>query len=382
MSQITTEEIVFIDDVCDDDVVVDAELVPPSGEPCIACGTPVEAVDRFCTGCGNRQPAASSAGAASEDVAASEQDTLEKYFRCESCGSEVATDPEHRSYVCPFCDSTYVIEIPAGHVGRQRPEFAIGFAVTPAAAQEKFRKWIRSNDWFRPADLHLAQVEGKQRGVYLPFWSFSMLARSRWSTSIGEYWYRTETYHTTDSKGRRVTKTRQVRETEWWPLAGRHHRYYSGYLVSGSRGLPQQEAERIKPFQLPALKRYKPYFLAGWLSEEYSVTRDEALDRCQSLFQQREQGNISDFLPGDTHRSLQIESDFSHVNSDLCLLPVYVLAYRYRGELYRYLINGQTGKEAGDKPVSWRRIGTLAGGLMAAVVVLVIIVLTVGAWLN
>jgi len=72
MSQITTEEIVFIDDVCDDDVVVDAELVPPSGEPCIACGTPVEAVDRFCTGCGNRQPAASSAGAASEDVAASE----------------------------------------------------------------------------------------------------------------------------------------------------------------------------------------------------------------------------------------------------------------------------------------------------------------------
>jgi hypothetical protein len=204
--------------------------------------------------------------------------------------------------------------------------------------------------------LHLAKIEEKLRGVYLPFWSFSMLAQSIWSAKIGEHWYRTETYTTTEN-GKTVTRTRQVRETEWWPLRGRHHRYYSGYLVSGSRGLPQQYAEQIKPFRLEALKRYQPYFLAGWLSEEYSVDRDDALIMCQREFSEREQKNVGSFMPGDTHSSLAVTTDYSEINSDLILLPVYLLSYRYGDKLYRFLLNGQTGKTAGDRPWSSYRIG-------------------------
>ena len=80
--------------------------------------------------------------------------------------------------------------------------------------------------------------------------------------------------------------------------------------------------------------------------------------------------NISRFLPGDTSRDVQVQTTFDHVNSDLCLLPVYVLSYQYGGKLYRFLVNGQTGKWWGEKPVSWRRIGwaIAAGiGLIAAV---------------
>ena len=80
-----------------------------------------------------------------------------------------------------------------------------------------------------------------------------------------------------------MTRTRRVRETEWWNLSGRHHHYYSGYLVSGSRGLSQYDADRIKPFNLPAMKRYQPFFLAGWLSEEYSIAADEALEVAQRV---------------------------------------------------------------------------------------------------
>jgi hypothetical protein len=215
------------------------------------------------------------------------------------------------------------------------------------------------------------------KGVYLPFWSFSMLAQSDWRASIGEYWYRTETYTTTNSEGKTETRTRRVRETEWWPLSGAHHRFYSGYLVSGSRGLSQADAERIKPFHLPALKRYEPYFLAGWLSEEYSVSRDDALVRCQQEFYGREQSQVAAFLPGDTYRDLQVNTRFSHVNSDLCLLPVYVLSYRYKERLYRFLVNGQTGEVSGDKPVSAWRIGLAVGGgvLLLVIAVLVIILL-------
>jgi hypothetical protein len=51
-----------------------------------------------------------------------------------------------------------------------------------------------------------------------------------------------------------------------------------------------------------------------------------------------------------------VNTRFDDVNSDLILLPVYLLSYRYRDKLFRFLVNGQTGQVAGDKPVSWPRI--------------------------
>jgi DNA-directed RNA polymerase subunit RPC12/RpoP len=346
--------------------LVDAEAAAPHGEPCPACGAPVEPLDKFCPACGTPR-----------DVKPAQPAALDqkKYFRCQNCGSEVAKDPDHRSYVCPFCDSTYVVEFSPSETGRQPPEFVIGFAVTPEDALEKFRQWIKDNSWFRPGDLAVALVADKLRGIYLPFWSFSMLAESTWTSRVGEHWYRTETYTTTDSKGNTTTHTRTITETEWWPLSGRHHSYYSGYLVSGSRGLPQGEALRIQPFQLPALRRYEPYFLAGWLSEEYSVPAEAALKICQDEFYRREQGNISAFQPGDTHADVRVNTIFRDVSSDLCLLPVYVLSYKYKEKLFRFLVNGQTGKMAGDKPLSWRRIGLFIAAILILVLLVVLVIL-------
>ncbi|MBC8356675.1 MAG: zinc ribbon domain-containing protein [Planctomycetes bacterium] len=349
--------------------MIDQDAATPQGRPCEACGCPIEAEDKFCAACGLAHVVEAS-------VVPETIESGQKRFRCDNCGSEVATTAEQRSYVCPFCDSTYVVELQQW-TDRQRPEFIVGFGVTREQAQEKFREWIKENAWFRPGDLRTATLADKQQGVYLPFWSFSMLAQSRWSATIGEYWYRTETYTTTDSKGNTTTHTRQVRETEWWPLSGNHHHYYAGYLVSGSKGLPQKQAERIKPFNLPALKRYEPYYLAGWLSEEYSIERDAALQICQQEFYNRERNNVAAFLPGNTHRALELSTRFHSINSDLCLLPVYILSYRYRDQVYRFLVNGQTGKCVGDKPLSWQRItmlivavvlliGLVVGGVMLA----------------
>jgi hypothetical protein len=249
----------------------------------------------------------------------------------------------------------------------------IGFAVTPEQAQEKFRWWIQANGWFNPGDLSIAAVADKQRGIYLPFWSFPMFAESAWSARIGEHWTRTETYTTTEN-GQTVTKTRTVTETEWWPLSGRHHCFYSGYLVTGSKGLPQSEALRIMPFNLPALKRYEPFYLAGWLCEEYSVDREAALALATAEYERQERANIVAFLPGDTSSNLAVNTHFSHVSSDLCLLPVYILSYRYNNRLYRFLVNGQTGKCAGDKPLSWQRISLAIGAALFLLFVLAMLI--------
>ncbi|MBM4001809.1 MAG: zinc ribbon domain-containing protein [Planctomycetes bacterium] len=347
---------------------IDYQAHVPAGSLCAACGSPVDSYARFCPACGITRAEAVPAAVAERKATGADG---RKVLRCQTCSSELAADIDQRSFTCPFCDSTYVVEFRADESPRQRPEFVIGFAMTPDQASEKFRDWIRDNGWFRPGDLRLTMIVEKMRGVYLPFWTFSMLATSRWSANIGEYWYRTETYTERDAKGNLVTKTRQVRETEWWPLSGGHHRYYSGYLVSGSRGLKQQDADRILPFQMPAMQRYEPYFLSGWLSEEYSVQRDEAFDRCRQVIQRWVHGNIAAFLPGDTYAEpIAIETEFSQINSDLCLLPVYCLTYRYRNKVYAFRMNGQTGKFTGEKPIAWGRVA-LCVAVVAGLVVLI-----------
>lgn len=368
----TTPDIEFLDSSPE----IDIDSQTPHGQPCEACGAPVESWDKFCPACGAPQAAANASGGQAAELV--EPAVARKFFRCDQCGAEVATDPDQRSYVCPFCDSTYVVEYDPEMTNRQAPEFVIGFTITREEAEAKYRQWMAEGGLFRPGDLRQAASIEKLKGVYLPFWNFSMLAQSTWSASIGEHWYRTETYTTVDKDGERQTHTRVVQETEWWPLSGRHHRYYSGYLVSGSRGLSQRDADRVKPFQLPALSRYEPKYLAGWLAEEYSIDRDAALRVCQEEFYRQEQRNVGQFLPGDTHRSLQVETRFAHVNSDLCLLPIYVFSYRYQDQVYRFLVNGQTGRVAGDKPLSWPRIAAFVLTILILLAIIMTVALAIG----
>ena len=182
------------------------------------------------------------------------------------------------------------VELLADQTGRQPPEFVIGFAITPEQAQEEFKKWLTKNSWYRPGDLAVASVADKLKGIYLPFWSFSMLAQSQWQAQIGEYWYRTETYTTTDSKGNTTTHTRQVQRDRVVAAAPAGITAITAATSSAAaRGCRKASRCGFSRFNLPALKRYEPYFLAGWLAEEYSIARDEALAICQQEFQRQEQ---------------------------------------------------------------------------------------------
>ena len=318
--------------------IVDEEFNIPTAPSCNGCGSPLDPGDHYCPGCGIE----------SEDRPADDADQgVRKYIQCNSCGSTIATDPDKRSYRCGFCDSTYVVEHEPELTGRQNPEFIIGFAISPELAREKFTNWIKSNRWFRPGDLKFVDFPEKISGIYLPFWSFSMLAESEWNAQIGEHWHRQESYWTTDANGKRVRRTRTVTETEWWPLAGRFHHYYSGYLVSASKGLSQELATKVWPFDLPALKRYEPYFLAGWESEEYTVSRDDALQISKHQYHQWQEQNVSRFMPGDRLRDLGVQTYFSQINSDLCLLPYYLLTYRYKTRIYRFFVKRANRKDLG-----------------------------------
>jgi hypothetical protein len=59
--------------------------------------------------------------------------------------------------------------------------------------------------------------------------------------------------------------------------------------------------------------------------------------------------------------------------SDLVMLPVHVLSYHYKDRVYRFLVNGQTGKCYGEKPWSTMRITVAI--VLGALLLLILIVL-------
>jgi len=335
---------------------------------CPSCGDPVDVGENFCGICGedlrSLQPA----------VDGPER----RQMSCEGCGAALTVEGQ-RSLVCPFCKSPHVVAAPPGAV-RHEPEFIVGFANTEEVARERFRRWVREGGMTVPGDLARASTLADIRGVYVPFWSFSVRADSEYSARIGEYWYRTETY-TTMVNGKLQTRTRTVRETEWFPLQGAHHSYHNRYLVSGSKGLPQSLADAVMPYDLARLHRFKESFLAGWTAEEPSVEPDAAYEISNQRFYEAEQRRVAALLPGDTHRGLRVQTTFSQATRDLLLLPLWLLVYDYKGTRHRFVMNGQTGAVSGTRPkVYWKIVvlvlgilgllGLCAGGFAALLAVL------------
>jgi hypothetical protein len=285
-----------------------------------------------------------------------------------------------RTARCAFCGAPHVA---AGETspGRHAPEFVLPFTVSRAEAEAAFRAWMRKEGWFRPGDLAIAGVLSHMRGVYIPFWSFTMRSESAWSARIGEHWYETitETY-TAMVNGKPVvkTRTRQVQRTEWYPLSGKFHQFHAHCLVPASRGLDRAAAERIQPFPVAEASRYAPHFLSGWLCEEYSLAKEEAAGIAEGEVRTRERRDIAAFLPGDCHDGLSAATEVHDPSEDLVLLPVWILAYSYRGKSYRYLLNGATGKAHGDKPLSAARIAAL----IIAVLLSIVLAFVVGALLR
>lgn len=284
------------------------------------------------------------------DTTASNQQQLE--IACQSCGAELIVESHMRTAQCPYCASPSIVERPPSE-NRPDPTFVVGFVIDHDRAARVVLNWIRKSHMFTRSDFKKSAPQ-LTRGVYVPAYLYGAIADSDYSASIGENYTETETYVTTDSKGKPVVRTRTVVKTEWRPLRGRHCCYLVDVIVTASRGVSNDRLEAIEPFDLRALRRYDPSFISGWIAEDPSLTKDD----CFQLAHQESIAKVGlmleHFMPGDSHRNLQYQTQLTNEVIDLALLPVWSFAVRYDPDKppLRILVNGQTGRVGGKAPIS------------------------------
>ena len=268
---------------------------------------------------------------------------------CQECGANVVFAENVTATKCTFCGSSRIQE-QSEDQNAIRPESLVPFAIDKKTANEHFSTWL-GKLWFRPNDLkQLAKVQ-EVNGVYVPFWTFDADVDSRWTAEAGYYYYPEEEY-TTEENGQTVTKTRQVQHTRWEPAWGQRNDHYDDLLVCASKGLPDELARKLHTFDTTQLVPYSPGFLAGWRAEAYAIDLQNGFSSAQQIMEGEQEKRCGSDVPGDTHRSLSVNNTFSHVTFKHVLLPLWIAAYRYNNDVYRFLVNGQTGEVVGKAPWS------------------------------
>jgi hypothetical protein len=127
----------------------------------------------------------------------------------------------------------------------------------------------------------------------------------------------------------------------------------------------------VEPFPTAELVPYDTGFLSGFVVEHYQIVLLEAAERSREQMKQKLYEMCGQQVPGDTFRNLQIHPTFSGETFKHVLVPLWLLTYTYASKVSQVVVNGYTGRMAGEYPKSWWKIALLV--LLALIVVMVIV---------
>lgn len=285
---------------------------------------------------------------------------------CKTCGAHTVLTGQARR--CPFCDGTLVVEVTTTEP-MLTPQGVLPFKVERATAKATWATWLKTR-WFAPSDLAARAEKDGLDGCYLPYWTFDSHTITDYRGQRGDYYYVTESY--TDSQGNR--RTRQVRRTRWRRASGRVEVPFDDVLVPATEALPGPLVRKLEPWDTHAVEPFDGRFLAGFVAARYTLELRDAFPKAEERMDPVIRGAIRSDIGGDEQRisamSVRHQAPtFKHV-----LMPLWVSSYRYKGRLFRTVVNARTGELAGERPYSAVKITLFVLAIIAAIVGIVLAV--------
>ncbi len=314
----------------------------PSPSRCSTCQSLLDEEDLFCANCGAEAPHADTAKRP-------EVRTSTHNFVCSGCGASMSYDASAGALRCPFCGSTQLSAQPDHR--EIAPEWVVPFAISREEALAILRRWLGQGFW-RPGDLSEQALVVSLTPVYVPYWVFDA---------------QTHTYWTADT-----SQTPAGAKSSWYPIAGHRQGECRGLLVGASGALTARETAAIAPFDLDHAKSPDEVDLENTISEQFGVERKLARPLAVQGIELLEAQACEQLVPGKA-RNVKVNVLVEGLTSHPVLLPAWIMAYRYREELFRFVANGQTGRCTGAAPTSVRKIAAAVAIAVAAVLLVLLL---------
>ena len=145
---------------------------------------------------------------------------------------------------------------------------------------------------------------------------------------------------------------------------------FENVLVVATNSLPKKSLRKLEPWDLSALIPFEPKYLLDCKAEVYSIEVQLGFKNAQKIMQEEINRSIKRNIGGDHQRINSQDTNYNDINFKHILLPIWLMTYRYHNKVYRFMINGSTGKAHGERPYSWIKI-TLVVLLLIAVIGLI-----------
>ena len=315
---------------------------------CNVCRAYVDIEDLFCSNCG----AEAETGPV---VITDEKQSTTHNFACGGCGASMSYDASSRALRCPFCGSED-LKSDESHNKTLKAKYVIPFNTGQEDILAALKQWMGKSYW-RPGDLVSASVITNVTPVYVPYWIFSA---------------NTFTYWTADS-----SQVPWNARGDWVPMTGHHRSNYHGVIVGASSVLTQMETSSICPYNLDTAREPEQVRLDNYVVEQFRVQRKYARPLARANIEALEREACRKYVPGRA-RNVHVNVRLEDLIGRPVLFPVWILAYRYKGEVYRFLANGQTGRHSGTAPISWRKIITWIAIVVLLIVIAILFVSSIG----
>ena len=279
-------------------------------------------------------------------------------YTCPTCGAEIVTSETTAATTCFYCQNPVVL---GGRLSAAfKPDRVVPFALSKDKAVEKFMQMCGSKKFLPPGFASKKQFE-KMQGVYFPYWyvdernQSAMVATGkktrRWKEGNRNY---TETttyrlYRTADIELRNVFK-RALKSNDREMLQGVH------------------------PFDLTKAQPFAMSFLSGFQAEKRDLEKQDVTPNIEQRMKQYSESLLSDTT--SDFESVHTESFNQKKYGQLwnyTLLPVWIVTYKFNGEILPFAINGQTGKTYGKLPIAKGKVFAVASIIAAACTVLGVI---------
>lgn len=284
---------------------------------------------------GTDEARGSSEESATEEEYFSEEDSVQ--FVCNSCGAAVITDKHTSATFCAFCGSPAII--PERLVDARKPDYVLPFKYGRENAIEAFFKWCKAGR-FTPIDFVKKENVEKMTGLYVPFWLFDQVV---------DMDYEATGTKVTSSTSSNKTTTR----TKYYKLKRKRKVCWSKIPFDGATHIDDEQMELIAPFEYKDLEAFNMVYLSGFYADRYDVPAVELEDDLQRRIFAYVEKTFENSVKGyKTIIWKKNHSKYYKPDVKYALLPVWVLNYNYNGKRYTFAMNGQTGKTAGEYPIS------------------------------
>ncbi|MDR0904524.1 MAG: hypothetical protein LBM59_07820 [Ruminococcus sp.] len=283
-----------------------------------------------------------------------------RVYVCNNCGASIISDENTAAAECYYCHNPVTL---SGRVsGEFRPARLIPFKLTRPEAEDVFKKFIKKK-WFVPASFRSEKQLEKIVGLYTPFWLTDCKTNATVSADA-------KIIHTHTSGDYTVTNTKV------FDCDRAAYMNFEKIPADGSKKLNDDFIDAVEPFDYKELTEFNMNYLAGFMADKYDVPKTDILERIKS----RVLGAATEVLKDDikgfttvsiTHQSVNlIRTDWEYV-----MLPLWFMTYIYKGKIYEFAVNGQTGKIAGLPPMS-------GGKFAAALAIIFFVILLIGGFVS